>query len=82
MSYVPKISMRKEVGGDIRSVLNAPDRAEGRSACSRFALKNTVPLLRNLAHWMEQNVPQSLSYSPHRRSEEDASDNEYARAPE
>lgn len=28
MSYVPKISMRKEVGGDIRSVLNAPDRAE------------------------------------------------------
>jgi len=60
MSYVPKISMRKEVGGDIRSVLNAPDRAEAERLLKIRVEKyrTTAP---KLADWMEQNVPQSLS---------------------
>ncbi len=60
MSYVPKISMRKEVGSDIRSVLNAPDRVE-----AERLLKIRVEKYRanapKLAQWMEDNVPQSLS---------------------
>ena len=56
MNYVPKVSMRKEVGADFRSVLNAPDRAE-----AERLLKIRVEKYRKsapkLADWMEENVP-------------------------
>ncbi len=60
MSYVPKITMRKEVCQDIRSVLNAPDRMEAERLLKIRVEKyrDTAP---KLAEWMEANVPQSLS---------------------
>ncbi len=60
MSHVPKISMRKEVANDIRTVLNAPDRQE-----AERLLKIRVEKYRSgapdLSRWMEENVPQSLT---------------------
>jgi len=60
MSYVPKISMRKEVGDDIRSVLNAPDRAEAERLL-KLRVEKYATTAPKLAHWLEENVPQSLS---------------------
>lgn len=60
MSYVPKVSMRKEVGADIRSVLNAPDRAEA-DRLLKMRVEKYRKIAPKLAEWMEQNVPQSLS---------------------
>ena len=62
MSYVPKVSMRTEVATDIRSVLNAPDRQEaGRLLKIRIGkYRSSAP---DLANWLEENVPQSLTVS-------------------
>lgn len=60
MSYVPKISMRKEVGADIRSVLTAPDRTEA-DRLLRLRIEKYHQSAPQLAEWMEANVPQSLS---------------------
>jgi transposase-like protein len=60
MSYVPKISMRKEVGADIRSVLTAPDRVEA-DRLLRLRIEKYRQSAPQLAEWMEANVPQSLS---------------------
>lgn len=60
MSYVPKISMRKEVGADIRAVLTAPDRMEA-DRLLRLRLEKYRQSAPHLAEWMEENVPQSLS---------------------
>jgi transposase-like protein len=60
MSYVPKVSMRKEVGQDIRSVLNAPDRAEAERLL-KLRVDKYQKSAPQLAAWLEENVPQSLS---------------------
>lgn len=60
MSYVPKISLRKEVGADIRSVLTAPDRTEA-DRLLRLRIEKYRQSAPQLAEWMEANVPQSLS---------------------
>lgn len=60
MSYVPKISMRKEVAADIRSVLTAPDRTEA-DRLLKLRLEKYRQNAPQLAEWMEANVPQSLS---------------------
>lgn len=60
LSYVPKISMRKEVGADIRSVLTAPDRMEA-DRLLNLRIEKYRQSAPQLAEWMEANVPQSLS---------------------
>lgn len=58
--YVPKVSMRKEVANDIRTIFNAPNREEA----DRYLLKatkkyeTTAP---QLSEWIEQNIPQGLT---------------------
>jgi len=60
MSYVPKVPMRKEVGADIRSVLNAPDHAEA-DRLLKIRVEKYRKTAPKLAEWMEENIPQSLS---------------------
>jgi len=60
MGYVPKITLRKEVGQDIRSVLNATDRPEAERLLKIQVEKYRITAPK-LAEWMETNVPQSLS---------------------
>jgi putative transposase len=70
MSYVPRLSMRREVAEALRVVFNAPDRveAERRLAATVKAFRDSAP---KLAEWMENNVPESFSVfllpSTHRR---------------
>jgi len=60
MSHVPKVSMRSEVAGDIRSVLNAPDRQEA-DRLLKFRIEKYRSSAPELATWLEENVPQSLT---------------------
>ena len=59
-AYVPRVEMRKRVAHDIRSIFNAPDKAEAdrllRLACERY--QDTAP---RLAEWMEGNIPEGLA---------------------
>ena len=60
MAYVPKVSMRKEVGASLRAVFDAPDRAEaGRQL--ELAVKKYRTTAPRLAEWMEANVPEGLT---------------------
>ena len=60
MAYVPKESMRKQVGASLRAVFDAPDRpeAERQLALAVQKYRTTAP---KLAEWLEANVPQSLT---------------------
>lgn len=58
--YVPKVSMRKEVADDIRTVLNAPDREEANRLLKLRVEKYHVSCPK-LAEWMEENIPESLT---------------------
>lgn len=58
--YVPKVSMRKEVAADIRTVLNAPDREEANRLLKLRVEKYRVSCPK-LAEWMEENIPESLT---------------------
>jgi putative transposase len=60
VGYVPKVSMRKEVAADIRTVLNAPDREEANRLLKLRVEKYRVSCPK-LAEWMEENVPESLT---------------------
>lgn len=59
-AYVPKVSMRQEVAKDIRTIFNAPDRAEA----ERF-LEITIEKYKGcatkLAGWLESNIPEGLT---------------------
>jgi len=59
-AYVPKLSMRSEVARDLRSILDAPDRAEANRRIEIVAqkYKSSAP---ELAPWIESNVPESLT---------------------
>jgi len=60
LHYVPRVSMRSEVAADIRSVFNAPNRAE-----AERHLHLTVEKYRasapELAQWMEDNLSEGLT---------------------
>jgi putative transposase len=70
MAYVPKVSMRKEVGASLRAVFDAPDRAEAERQLD-LAVKKYRTSAPRLAEWMEANVPEGLTAfalpSSHRR---------------
>jgi putative transposase len=59
-AYVPKVAMREEVAKDIRTIFNAPDKAEA----ERF-LEKTVEKYREsasrLSTWLEENIPEGLT---------------------
>ncbi len=70
LHYVPKVSMRIEVGQDLRNVFNAPDRHEADRLLAQLISKyeQSAP---DLSSWLEANVPEGLTIfelpSTHRR---------------
>lgn len=59
-AYVPKGEMKAEVARDIRSVFNAPDRAEA-DALLRRAIQKYEKTASKLSGWMETNLPEGLT---------------------
>lgn len=59
-AYVPKVSMRRQVGADIRSIFNAPDLASAEHRLEQVAKKyrQSAP---KLSEWMESNIPEGLT---------------------
>jgi putative transposase len=60
MAYVPRQAMRGEVAREIRTVLQAPDRAIAEANLKALVLKysKTVP---RLSVWMEENIAEGLT---------------------
>lgn len=59
-AYVPKVEMRKQVAGDIRSVFNAPDRSEAERLLKIVAERYREPAPR-LAAWMDGNLREGMN---------------------
>jgi len=59
-AYIPRQDMRPSVAADIRSIFNAPDRAEAERLLKITAQKyeKSAP---KLANWMEENLPEGLT---------------------
>ena len=70
MAYVPRQAMRREVAGDIRTVLQAPDRAMAETNLKAIVQKYSKNIPR-LSAWMELNLPEGWTVmalpEPHRR---------------
>jgi putative transposase len=60
IQHVSKLEMRKEVAGGVRDVFNAPDRHEADRRLARLVEKYR-PEHAELADWLEENVPESLT---------------------
>lgn len=60
LHYVTRIDRRKEVARDIRSIFNAPDRAEADRRLKIVVEKYRKEMPR-LADWMEENIPEGLT---------------------
>jgi putative transposase len=60
VAYVPKLEMRAAVARDIRSVFNAPDRAEAERLLRHAAERYRKPAPK-LADWLEASVPEALA---------------------
>ena len=58
--YVPKVSMRKNVANDIRSIFNAPNLAEAERLLE-MSIKKYQTTASNLSSWMESNIPEGLT---------------------
>ena len=60
LHYVPKTAMRPQVAADLRSIFNAPDRAEADRRLDLIAKKYraTAP---KLSTWLEANIPEGLT---------------------
>ena len=58
--YVPKLSMRKEVANDIRSIFNAPNLMEAERMLEMSVEKYKITASR-LSSWMEMNIPEGLT---------------------
>lgn len=60
MAYVPKVSLRKQVAADLRSIFNSQQRDEAlqrlRSVVEKY--RDSAP---RLAAWIEENVPEGLA---------------------
>lgn len=59
-SYVPRVSMRKEVAEDIRTIFNAPDRETAQIYLDKAVDKYSI-LAPKLADWMEVNIPEGFT---------------------
>jgi len=59
-SYVPRISMRKEVAEDIRIIFNAPDQEAAQIYLDKAVDKYSI-LAPKLADWMEVNIPEGFT---------------------
>ncbi len=59
-SYVPKVSMRKEVARDIRSVFNEDDEHEAKRRLG-IIVEKWRPEAPKLAEWMETAIPEGLT---------------------
>ena len=60
MAYAPKISLRKQVAADLRSIFNSQQRDEALHRLKAVAEKyrKSAP---KLATWIEENVPEGLA---------------------
>lgn len=58
--YVPRVSMRREVAEDIRSIFNAPDQETAKAFLKR-AVEKYALLAPKLADWMEVNIPEGFT---------------------
>ena len=58
--YVPSVSMRGQVAGDIRSIFNAPDQPEAERLLERFIdrYQSSAP---KLATWAEEALPEGFT---------------------
>ena len=59
-AYVPQVSIRKQVGRDIRAILNAPTQFEAERLLNLKAEEYSKSAPR-LAEWMAANVPESFA---------------------
>lgn len=59
-AYVPKVSMRKEVASDLRSIFNAPNMTEAKRLLEMNVEKYKTKASR-LSSWMEENIPEGLT---------------------
>jgi len=59
-SYVPRVSMRKEVAEDIRTIFNAPDQEAAQTYLDKAVNKYST-LAPKLADWMEVNLPEGFT---------------------
>jgi len=70
MAYVPRMSMRREVGEDVRTIFNAADREEAERRLAIAVKKYRKPAPK-LAEWMEASLPEGFTVftlpSQHRR---------------
>lgn len=60
MAYTPKISLRKQVAADLRSIFNSQERDEAHHRLKVVAEKYRKPAPK-LATWIEENVPEGLA---------------------
>jgi putative transposase len=60
MHYVPKVAMRKQAAADLKSVLDAPDRAEAQRLLQQLVAKYSQNAPK-LSAWLEDNVAESLT---------------------
>lgn len=60
MAYVPKISLRKQVAADLRSIFNSQESDEALQRLRSVVDKYRKPAPR-LAAWIEENVPEGLA---------------------
>lgn len=60
MAYVPRMSMRREVGDDVRTIFNAADREEAERRLDLAVKKYRKPAPK-LAEWMEANMPEGFT---------------------
>jgi putative transposase len=59
-SYVPKLSMKKEVAEDIRTIFNTPNREEA-NRLLKLAIAKYEKSASQLSQWMESSIPEGLS---------------------
>jgi len=59
-AYVPRVSMRREVAEDIRTIFKAPDRETAESYLKKLVEKY-ADIAPKLADWMEVNVPEGFT---------------------
>jgi len=59
-AYVPRVGMRREVGEDIRTIFNAPDRELAETFLKKAVEKYALPAPK-LADWMEVNLPEGFA---------------------
>jgi len=59
-SYVPRVSMRRQVAEDIRIIFNAPDKETSESYL-RKTVEKYAQIAPKLADWMEVNLPEGFT---------------------